>query len=99
MSAGSEINLKSAAELGVRIPYAVPKRFFTAPTEVVSGGAILSQNASVTNLGLQDPCPIIDVANSAGSCYVFETDAQAHLLSTGARARHIEGRAVQQLSF
>ncbi len=96
LSGGSEINLKNAANLGIGVPYTVPNSFFTEPSEIVSGGVTLSQKATVTNLGVY-PCPVTNVANGVSNCYIFETDAQAHLVSTGARARHIEGRAIQQI--
>ena len=96
LSPGAEKSMKEAMELGIGVAYQLPKNYFTAPVETVSGGASLSQESSVTALGSL-PCPITEVAYGVGNCYIFETDAQARLISTSARARHIEGRSTQSL--
>lgn len=98
LSGQAQKTMKKAAELGAGVPYKVPNAYFT-PVEVVSAGVILSQEATVTSLGKLPTCPITFVANSSGACYLFETDAQARLNSTGARARHVEGRVAQELVY
>lgn len=97
LSSNSEKSMKESMELGIGIPYVLPDSYFNAPSEIVSGGATLEQQAVVTALGLS-ACLLTEVANSTGNCYIFEIDAQASLSSTSARARHVEGRSEQQLS-
>lgn len=92
VSGSAQENLKKAQKAGVGNPSKVDSSYFNAPSEVVSGGVTLSQEATVTSLGKQ-ACPIASLASSVGTCYVFETNAQAFLNSTGARAHHVEGRA------
>lgn len=98
LSGGAKLSMIKAAELGVGNPYTVPDSVFNSPSEVVSGGVTLSQKATVTKLNLLVQCPPSALANSAGDCYIFETDAQARLNSTGARAFHVEGWASRKLS-
>ena len=96
LSGGAKLSMTKAAELGVGVPYNVPNSVFT-PAEVVSGGVTLSQKATVTKLDILIQCPPSALANSAGLCYIFETNAQARLNSTGAKASHAEGWAPGKL--
>lgn len=96
LSPGSEKSMKEAMKKGIGVSYQLPSNYFTTSSESVSGGATLSQRSSVTALGSL-PCPLTEVAYGVGNCYIFETDAQARLVATGARARHIEGRSTQVL--
>ena len=96
LSGGAKLSMTKAAELGVGVPYDVPNAVFT-PAEVVSGGVTLSQKATVTKLDILIQCPPSALANSAGLCYIFETNAQARLNSTGAKASHAEGWAPGKL--
>jgi len=96
LSGGAKLSMTKAAELGVGVPYDVPNAVFT-PAEVVSGGVTLSQEATVTKLDILIQCPPSALANSAGLCYIFETNAQARLNSTGAKASHAEGWAPGKL--
>ena len=97
LSGGAKLSMTKAAELGVGVPYDVPNDVFT-PAEVVSGGVTLSQKATVTRLDILIQCPPSALANSAGLCYIFETNAQARLNSTGAKASHAEGWAPGKLT-
>ena len=90
---GVEKSMKKASELGQGNPYSIPGTVFNSPSETVSSsGVTLTQEATVTSLGM-GPCPITMVANGVGNCLLFETKAKARLDSTGARAFHVEGRA------
>ncbi len=97
LSGSAKLSMKKAAELGTGVPYHVPASVFNSPAEVVSAGVTLSQQATVTKLNMLVQCPPSALANSAGLCFVFETNAQASLNSTGARALHTEGWAPGKL--
>ena len=98
LSGGAKLSMTKAAELGVGVPYNVPNSVFNTPAEVVSGGVTLSQEATVTKLDILVQCPPSALANTAGLCYIFETNAQARLNSTGAKAFHTEGWAPGKLT-
>jgi len=91
LAGGVEKSMREASKLGINTPYSIPANVFN-PKEQVSSGVTLSQEATVTSLGM-GPCPISNIANGSGKCLLFETRARASLDSTGARALHIEGRA------
>jgi len=91
LTGGVEKSMREASKNGINNPYSIPANVFN-PKETVSSGVTLSQEATVTSLGM-GPCPISNIANGAGKCLLFETNAQARLNSTGARAFHVEGRA------
>jgi len=92
LTGGVEKSMREASKNGINNPYSIPAAVFQPGEAVSSSGVTLSQEATVTSLGM-GPCPISNIANGSGKCLLFETRAQARLNSTGARALHVEGRA------
>jgi len=90
---GAEMIIDEAAKASPN-SYEVPTSHL--PAEEVSAGRKMRSKALVTAVaGGPFPCPIIsDNASSTSiKCYVYEVDANSRLLSTGARARHVEARS------
>ena len=83
-----------AAAILVRpVDYAVPVLYL--PDETVTGGGTINSSATIAYQGRYG-CPISsNVATSTlFDCQIYDIDARSKLKSTGAKGRHIEGKAI-----
>lgn len=89
VAGGAEINIKQASKLRPN-----SQTVKLAAEKIQKGGSITLQSTVTYITDIK--CPVINgiAYSSTVVCEVYQTDAQARLQSTSARARHMEGRAI-----